>query len=41
LNNSRPIEGYVAWRSRSGASRPLEVLREALDGLLGKMPAMA
>ena len=34
-------DGYVAWRSRSGASRPLQVLREALDSLLGKVPAMA
>jgi putative polyketide hydroxylase len=34
-------DGYVAWRSRSGAPQPLEALRTALDGLLGKMPAMA
>jgi putative polyketide hydroxylase len=34
-------DGHVAWRSRSGASNPLEVLRAAFDGLLGRMPAMA
>ena len=34
-------DGYVAWRSRSGAPQPLEALRTALDGLLGRMPAMA
>jgi len=34
-------DGHVAWRSRSGASNPLEVLRGAFDGLFGRMPAMA
>jgi putative polyketide hydroxylase len=34
-------DGHVAWRSRSGASNPLEVLRAAFDNLLGRMPAMA
>ncbi len=34
-------DGHVAWRSRSGASNPLEVLRGAFDGLSGRMPAMA
>jgi putative polyketide hydroxylase len=34
-------DGHVAWRSRSGASNPLEVLRAALDCLFGRMPAMA
>jgi putative polyketide hydroxylase len=32
-------DGHVAWRSRSGASNPLEVLRSALDCLFGRMPA--
>ncbi|SDT61126.1 FAD-dependent monooxygenase [Bradyrhizobium canariense] len=34
-------DGYVAWRSRTSASNPLDALRTALDGLLGRMPAMA
>jgi putative polyketide hydroxylase len=34
-------DGHVAWRSRSGASGPLEVLRTVLDGLFGRMPAIA
>ncbi|MGY3620983.1 FAD-dependent monooxygenase [Bradyrhizobium sp. USDA 10063] len=34
-------DGYVAWRSRSGASNPHEVLRAALDRLLDRVPAMA
>jgi putative polyketide hydroxylase len=34
-------DGHVAWRSRSGASNPLEVLRGPFDGLSGRMPAMA
>jgi putative polyketide hydroxylase len=34
-------DGHVAWRSRSGASNPLEVLRGAFDGLFGRMPTMA
>jgi putative polyketide hydroxylase len=34
-------DGHVAWRSRSGASNPLEVLRGAFDGLFGRMPAIA
>jgi hypothetical protein len=34
-------DGHVAWRSRSGASNPLELLRTALDGLFGRMPAIA
>jgi putative polyketide hydroxylase len=34
-------DGYVAWRSRSGVSNPQSALRAALDGLLGKVPAMA
>jgi putative polyketide hydroxylase len=34
-------DGHVAWRSRSGASSPLEILRTALDGLFGRMPAIA
>jgi hypothetical protein len=29
-------DGYVGWRSRSGSSRPAEVLRAAFDGLLGR-----
>ena len=32
---------HVAWRSRSGASNPLEVLRTVLDCLFGWMPAIA
>jgi putative polyketide hydroxylase len=34
-------DGHVAWRSRSAASNPAEVLRVVLDRLLGRMPAMA
>jgi 2-polyprenyl-6-methoxyphenol hydroxylase-like FAD-dependent oxidoreductase len=34
-------DGYVAWRSRSGASNPQQVLRAALDSVLGKVPAVA
>jgi putative polyketide hydroxylase len=34
-------DGHVAWRSRSGASNPLQVLRTALDRLFGRMPAIA
>ncbi len=34
-------DGHVAWRSRSGASNPLEVLRAALDRVFGRMPAIA
>jgi putative polyketide hydroxylase len=34
-------DGYVAWRSRSAASDPMEVLRAALDCVLGRMPATA
>jgi 2-polyprenyl-6-methoxyphenol hydroxylase-like FAD-dependent oxidoreductase len=34
-------DGHVAWRSRSGASNPLELLPTALDGLFGRMPAIA
>jgi putative polyketide hydroxylase len=34
-------DGYVAWRSRSGVSDSLEVLRGAIDSLLGKVSAMA
>jgi putative polyketide hydroxylase len=34
-------DGHVAWRSRSGASNPADVLRAALDRLFGRMPAMA
>jgi len=34
-------DGHVAWRSRSGASNPLEVLRGAFDRLFGRMPAIA
>jgi hypothetical protein len=34
-------DGYVAWRSRSGVSNPQDVLRAALDCLLGRVPAMA
>ena len=29
-------DGYVGWRSRSGSSKPAEVLRAAFDGLLGR-----
>ena len=34
-------DGHVAWRSRSGVANPAEVLRAALDSLLGRMPAIA
>ena len=34
-------DGHVAWRSRTSASNPLDVLRTALDRLFGRMPAMA
>jgi putative polyketide hydroxylase len=34
-------DGYVAWRSRSGASNPQAELRAAFDRLLGRVPAMA
>jgi putative polyketide hydroxylase len=34
-------DGHVAWRSRTGVSNPLEVLRAALDCLFGRTPAMA
>jgi putative polyketide hydroxylase len=34
-------DGHVAWRSRSGASNPQEVLRAALDHVFGRMPAIA
>ena len=34
-------DGYVAWRSRSGASNPQAALRAALDSLLGRVAAMA
>ena len=34
-------DGYVAWRSRSGASNPQAALRAAFDSLLGRVAAMA
>jgi len=34
-------DGYVAWRSRSNDSSPLDVLRAALDSLLGRVAAIA
>ena len=34
-------DGYVAWRSRSGAANPEAALRAAIDGLLGRVAAMA
>jgi len=34
-------DGHVAWRSRSGVSNPLAVLRAALDCVFGRMPAIA
>src|SRR6202023_1271882 len=34
-------DGHVAWRSRTSASNPLDVLRTALDRLFGRMPAIA
>ena len=34
-------DGYVAWRSRSGASNPQVALRAALDRVFGRVPAIA
>ena len=34
-------DGYVAWRGRSGASRPREVLRAVVDGVLARIPQPA
>jgi hypothetical protein len=34
-------DGYVAWRSRSGAANPQQALRAAIDSLLGRVAAMA
>jgi putative polyketide hydroxylase len=34
-------DGYVAWRSRSKAANPQAALRAAIDGLLGRVAAMA
>ncbi|HWF95878.1 MAG TPA: FAD-dependent monooxygenase [Xanthobacteraceae bacterium] len=34
-------DGYVAWRSRSGAASPQAALRAAIDGVLGRVPEMA
>jgi putative polyketide hydroxylase len=34
-------DGHVAWRSHSGVANPAETLRTALDGLLGRTPAIA
>jgi 2-polyprenyl-6-methoxyphenol hydroxylase-like FAD-dependent oxidoreductase len=34
-------DGYVAWRSRSAASNPLQALHGAFDSLLGRIPAIA
>ena len=34
-------DGYVAWRSRSGASNPAEALRAALDRVFGRVLATA
>jgi putative polyketide hydroxylase len=34
-------DGHVAWRSRSGASNPLQVLHAAMDRVLGKIPVSA
>jgi Aromatic-ring hydroxylase, C-terminal len=34
-------DGHVAWRGRSGASNPLEVLRAALDCVFGRTSAIA
>ena len=34
-------DGYVAWRGRSGASRPREFLRAVVDGVLGRIPQPA
>jgi hypothetical protein len=30
-------DGYVAWRSRSGSSKPAAILRVVFDGLLGRI----
>ncbi len=34
-------DGYVAWRSRSGAANSQDTLRGAIDSLLGRVAAMA
>ena len=34
-------DGYVAWRSRGGSTNPQATLRAAIDGLLGRVAAMA
>jgi 2-polyprenyl-6-methoxyphenol hydroxylase-like FAD-dependent oxidoreductase len=34
-------DGYVAWRSRSRATNPQATLRATIDGLLGRVAAMA
>ena len=34
-------DGHVAWRSRSAASEPVEVLRAALDRVFGRLLATA
>jgi hypothetical protein len=34
-------DGYVAWRSRSGAASPEAALRAVFEQLLGRVPAMA
>jgi putative polyketide hydroxylase len=34
-------DGHVAWRHRSSAPNPAEVLRTAFDRLFGRMPAIA
>ena len=34
-------DGHVAWRSRSSVAKPVEVLRMTLDGLLGRIAAVA
>ena len=34
-------DGYVAWRSRTKAANPQAALRAAIDGLLGRVAAMA
>jgi putative polyketide hydroxylase len=34
-------DGHVAWRSRSAAPNPLQVLRTARDRVFGRMPAIA
>ena len=33
-------DGYVAWRSRSGAANPESTLRGVFDRVLGKVPAL-